>query len=174
VTSRACLLLFSTVASRIFAVIEVLLHRRVSKCLCAVLQKLPATRIHITPHLLSVSVAVGIVVPESLCRPISAISAALSHRIHHFNSKPTSFLRVSSFPLLGRANSVCSKLLSSCLSSASSPGNLPTSFLLASSPTPHVRSHIWTNNPMPIPFFHGSLISSSTHPHISLSSTRLQ
>ena len=81
-------------------------HRRVSRCLCAVLQKLPATRIHLPPHLLSVSVAVGIVVPESLCRPISAISTALSHRIHHFNSKPTSFLRVSSFPLLGPANSV--------------------------------------------------------------------
>jgi len=29
-------------------------------------------------------------------------------------------------------------------------------------------------HPIPIPFFHGSLISSSTHPHISLSSARLQ
>jgi hypothetical protein len=143
-------------------------HRRVSKCLCAVLQKLPATHIHLTSHLLSVSVAVGIAVPESLCRPISVISAALSHRIHHFNSKPTSFLRVSSFPPLGPANAVCSKLLSSCLSSASSPRKLPTSFLLASSPTPHVRSHIWTNHPRPIPFSHGSLISSFTHPHIPL------
>jgi hypothetical protein len=94
--------------------------------------------IHLTPYPRSVSVAAGIAVPGSLCSPIFAILAALSHRIHHFNSKPACFQRVFSFPLPGPANAVCSKLLSSCLSSASSPGELPTSFLLTSSSTPHV------------------------------------